>query len=59
MPKMTSTLTEMEAIIWQRFHNGEDIETITNLMIQEHPEFSEDIVETLVKSVYIKDFKTD
>jgi hypothetical protein len=59
MAKMTSTLDEMEAVIWQRFHNGEDIETVTNIMIFENPEFSEDVVENIVKRVYLKDFKTD
>ena len=59
MAKMTSTLTEMEAVIWQRFHNGDDVETVTNIMLFENPEFSKDAIENLVKSIYIKDFKTE
>ena len=59
MPKMTSTLDEMEAIIWQRFHNGEDIETVTNIMVFDYTEFSKNVVENIVKQVYLKDFKTD
>jgi hypothetical protein len=56
---MTSTLIELSEIIWQRLHNGEDMETITNRMVLEHPEFSEDTMTNLVKSIYLKDFKTD
>ena len=59
MPKMTSTLTEMEIVIWQRFYNGEDIKTITSLMSQDYMEFSEDVIENTVKRIYLKDFRTD
>lgn len=59
MAKMTSTLTEMEAVIWQRFHNGEDIETVTNIMLLENSGFTSDVIEDLVKSILFKDFKTD
>ena len=59
MSKLTSTLTEMEEAIWYQFYGGEKLETVTNMMVLGHPEFSEDVIERLVRTIYLKDFKTD
>jgi len=59
MPKMTSTLTEMEEIIWRCLHNKVSITLVRAKMKLEYSDFTEDAIENLVNSIYLKDFNTN
>ncbi len=59
MPKMTSTLAEMEEVIWRCLNNKVNISLVRVKMKLEYPDFTEDAIDNLVKSIDIKDFKTD
>jgi hypothetical protein len=58
-PKMTSTLTELETEIWRLFKIGESSMAIYEEMLVDHPEFSTDVIGNLIKSIYLKNFKTE
>lgn len=67
MPKMTSTLTEMEEQIYREFVicrmsktlSEASIPKVVEIIMFLYHEFTLDVIETSVKRIYLKDFKTD